>query len=324
MSEIILIGEPMAMFVADYVGKLDDVEKFTRSLAGAELNVCIGLKRLNYDVSYVTKLGEDPFGKYIKKSLDSEGIDTRYISFDKRFPTAFQLKEKTETGDPEVVYFRKGTAASNMTKADVEKLDLRGVRHIHITGIPPALSLSCREATYELIRKAKDNGLFITFDPNLRPVLWSNKEEMVKVINDIASKCDMMLPGIGEGAILTGCNDSGAIADFYLKLGVKTVIVKDGDKGAFVKTAKESYVVPGFKVKKVVDTVGAGDGFAVGIISGLLEKLSLKDVVRRGNAIGALQVMTAGDNEGLPTRKKLQQYLKQQKVESCENTTGDR
>ena len=324
MSEIILIGEPMAMFVADYVGKLDDVEKFTRSLAGAELNVCIGLKRLNYDVSYVTKLGEDPFGKYIKKSLDSEGIDTRYISFDKRFPTAFQLKEKTETGDPEVVYFRKGTAASNMTKADVEKLDLRGVRHIHITGIPPALSLSCREATYELIRKAKDNGLFITFDPNLRPVLWANKEEMVKVINDIASKCDMMLPGIGEGAILTGYNDSGAIADFYLKLGVKTVIVKDGDKGAFVKTAKESYVVPGFKVKKVVDTVGAGDGFAVGIISGLLEKLSLKDVVRRGNAIGALQVMTAGDNEGLPTRKKLQQYLKQQKVESCENTTGDR
>jgi len=324
LSEIILIGEPMAMFVADYVGKLDDVEKFTRSLAGAELNVCIGLKRLNYEVSYVTKLGEDPFGKYIKKSLDSEGIDTRYISFDKRFPTAFQLKEKTETGDPEVVYFRKGTAASNMTKADVGKLDLRGVRHIHITGIPPALSLSCREATYELIRKAKANGLFITFDPNLRPVLWSNKEEMVKVINDIASKCDMMLPGIGEGAILTGCNDPEAIADFYLKLGVKTVIVKDGDKGAFVKTAKESYVVPGFKVKKVVDTVGAGDGFAVGIISGLLEKLSLKDVVRRGNAIGALQVMTAGDNEGLPTRKKLQQYLKQQEVESCENTTGDR
>lgn len=116
ISEIILIGEPMAMFVADYVGNLEDVEKFTRSLAGAEVNVCIGLKRLGYDVSYVTKLGVDPFGKYIKKFLINEGIDTSYIAFDPKFPTAFQIKSKVEVGDPEVVYFRRGTAASHITK----------------------------------------------------------------------------------------------------------------------------------------------------------------------------------------------------------------
>jgi 2-dehydro-3-deoxygluconokinase len=312
MSEVILIGEPMAMFVADYVANLEDVEKFTRSLAGAEVNVCIGLKRLGYDVSYVTRLGVDPFGKYIKNFLVNEGIDTSYITFDSRFPTAFQVKSKTEVGDPEVVYFRRGTAASHMTKKDIEKIDLEGVRHIHVTGIPPALSESCREATYELIRKAKEKRLYVTFDPNLRPALWPSKEEMVRVVNDIASKCDMVLPGVAEGLILTGSDDPDGIADFYLNLGVKAVIIKVGDKGAFVKTQEEAYTVPGFKVKKVVDTVGAGDGFAVGIVSGLMEKLPLREAVRRGNAIGSMQVMVPGDNEGLPNREKLQQYLNQQ------------
>lgn len=312
MSEVILIGEPMAMFAADYVGNLEDAQKFTKSLAGAEVNVCIGLKRLGYDVSYVTKLGVDPFGKYIKKFLENEGIDTSYITFDSKFPTAFLIKGKTEIGDPEVVYFRKGSAASHMTKEDIEKIDLEGVRHIHVTGIPPALSESCREATYELIRKAKEKGLYVTFDPNLRPALWSSEEEMVKVINDIASKCDMVLPGVAEGLILTGSDDLDEIADFYLNLGIKAVIIKVGDKGAFVKTEEEAYTVPGFKVEKVVDTVGAGDGFAVGIVSGLMEKLPLREAVKRGNAIGSLQVMVPGDNEGLPTREKLQQYLGQQ------------
>lgn len=312
MSEIILFGEPMAMFIADHVGKLEDIEKFTRSLAGAEVNVCIGLKRLGYDVSYVTKLGVDPFGKYIKNFLVREGIDTSYITFDANYPTAFQIKGKTEVGDPEVVYFRKGTAASHFSKEDMEKIDFEGVRHVHVTGIPPALSQSCREATYELIKKAREKGLFITFDPNLRPSLWQSREEMVRVINDIASKCDMILPGVTEGLTLTGSGDPDKIADFYLKLGVEAVVVKIGDKGAFVKTHDEAYTVPGFKVPKVVDTVGAGDGFAVGIISGLLEKLPLRDAVVRGNAIGSLQVMVPGDNEGLPHRIKLEQYIKEQ------------
>jgi 2-dehydro-3-deoxygluconokinase len=312
VSEIILFGEPMAMFVADYVGKLEDIEKFTRSLAGAEVNVCIGLKRLGYDVSYVTKLGVDPFGRYIKNFLVNEGIDTSYITFDKNYPTAFQIKSKTEVGDPEVVYFRRGTAASHFTKEDMEKIDFEGVRHVHITGIPPALSLSCREATYELISKAREKKLPITFDPNLRPTLWASREEMVSVINDIASKCDIILPGVDEGLTLTGSNDPNEIANFYLRLGVKAVLVKMGDKGAFVKTHDETYTVPGFKVPKVIDTVGAGDGFAVGVISGLLEKLSLSDAVVRGNAIGSLQVMVPGDNEGLPDRSRLEQYLKKQ------------
>ena len=87
------------------------------------------------------------------------------------------------------------------------------------------------------------------------------------------------------------------------------MIIKDGSKGAVVSEAGNVFTVPGFKVEKVVDTVGAGDGFAVGVISGILEGLSIRDSVRRGNAIGAIQVTHRGDNEGLPTREELSGFL---------------
>lgn len=309
LSEVILIGEPIVILAAQELGNIQDVNTFTRSIAGAEINVAIGLTRLKHQVSYITKLGGDPFGEYIERFLNDRGIDTSYVSYNTNTSTAFQLKGKTEEGDPEVVYFRKGSAASYLSKEDVEKVSLEGVKHIHITGIPPALSKSSKEAIYELIRRGKEKGIFITFDPNLRPTIWNSKEEMIGVINEIASKCDMILPGIGEGIILTGSDDPDEIADFYLNLGAQSVVIKIGAKGAFVKTKDDSYEVPGFKVKKVVDTVGAGDGFAVGVISGILEGLSLRDSVTRGNAIGSLQVMVQGDNEGLPNHERLEEYI---------------
>lgn len=309
MNEIITIGEPMVLFAADTVGPLEDIYHYTKFLSGAEVNVCIGLTRLNHKVSYITKLGKDPLGKYIKKSLDSEEIDTSYVKFDLNYPTGFQMKEKTIVGDPSVVSFRKGSAASHSSAEDIEEVDFRGVKHIHVTGIFPALSESCKLATYKFIEKAKENGIRLSFDPNLRPKLWKSQEEMISVINDLASKCDIVLPGVEEGKVLLGSGDPEVIADFYLNMGSKIVIVKLGSMGAFVKTKDQSYSVPGFKVEKVVDTVGAGDGFAVGVISGLLEGLKLKDAVIRGNAIGSLQVMTPGDNDGLPTVKQLQKFL---------------
>lgn len=313
MSEVMLIGEPIVILAAQELGSIQTVRNFRRTIAGAEINVAIGLINLDHPVSYVTKLGGDPFGPYIKNFLKLKGIDTSYVSYTDKASTAFQLKGKTDDGDPEVVYFRRGSAASHLSKEDVGPVSLEGVKLIHITGIPPALSESSREAIYAMIEKAKIQGTFITFDPNIRPTLWDTKEDMVRVLNYIASKSDMILPGISEGKILTGSDDPNEIADFYLKMGARVVIIKLGAEGAFVKTRDESFTVPGFKVDKVVDTVGAGDGFAVGVLSGVLEGLTLEEAVTRGNAIGSLQVMVQGDNDGLPTHDELAKYLKKHK-----------
>lgn len=308
MNKVLCFGEPMALFIAEEEGPLEDVVKFHKSLAGAELNVCIGLVRLGHKVSYVTRLGDEPLGWYIKKFLKKEGIGTEYVTFDSEYNTGFQLKKPVSEGDPYVVNYRKGSAFSHFPSSEIENIDFSDVKIIHITGIPPALSLNCREATFRLIEKAKEHNLFITFDPNLRPMLWESEETMIKTINEIASQCDLILPGLKEGEVLTGKTTPEEIADFYLEMGVEGVIVKLGDKGAYAKVGSQTYYHPGFKVT-VVDTVGAGDGFACGIISGKLEGLSLEEAVIRGNAIGAIQVTSISDNEGLPTREELNQFL---------------
>ena len=133
---------------------------------------------------------------------------------------------------------------------------------------------------------------------------------MTRVINEVAAHADIVLPGHGEGKILTGEKEPEAIADTYLARGAKTVIVKLGTDGAFTKNNDGSmFHTSAFPVTHVVDTVGAGDGFAVGVLSGILEGLSLPEAVRRGAAIGALVVMTAGDNEGLPTKDQLRDFM---------------
>lgn len=311
MGKTILFGEPMALLIADTVGPLEDVEHFTRSLSGAEVNVSIGLSRLGHEVSYMTRLGDDPFGRYIEKKLKEDNIGTEFVTYDPVYRTGIQLKNRvTDGSDPYAPYYRKGSAASHITTAEIDMIDFSDIEHVHVTGIPPALSKTSRAATYRLMERAKENNVFLTFDPNLRPALWESEEVMIEVINDLASKADIILPGIEECKILAGSEDFNTIADFYKKKGVNTIVIKNGANGAYVCDGDESYTVEGFKVEEVVDTVGAGDGFAVGVISGRLEGLSLKEMVRRGNAIGAIQVTNISDNAGLPTHEELEAFIK--------------
>ncbi|WP_291652644.1 sugar kinase [Clostridium sp.] len=309
MSKVLLFGEAMALFTAKVEGDLESVDLFGKSVAGAELNVCIGLVRLGHIAKYITRLGDDPLGLYIKKFIDKEKIGTEFITFDTINKTGLMLKSKVSNGDPVTAYYRKGSAFSNITLEDIDKISFDGVELLHVTGIPPAVSLSCREATYRLMERAKEKGVYVTFDPNLRPALWESEEVMVRVINDLAKKCDLILPGVAEGLVLTGSGDVEKIADFYQNIGIKEVIIKNGNKGAYVRSGDDSFTVPGFKVEKVVDTVGAGDGFAAGVLSGKLEGLSIKECAIRGNAIGAIQVTYSSDNDGLPTQDELKNFI---------------
>ena len=148
-------------------------------------------------------------------------------------------------------------------------------------------------------------GRTISFDPNLRPTLWASPERMREVLNELALRADWVLPGIGEGLMLTGAETPEGIARFYRDRGVSTVVVKLGAEGAYFDSDDRRGRVAGFPVTKVVDTVGAGDGFAVGVISGMLEGCDLETAVRRGAWIGARAVQVLGDTEGLPTRAQL-------------------
>jgi len=309
-KSILLVGEPMGLFIAKTEGAFEDVDEYAVATCGAEFNVAIGLTRLGHKASYLTKLGPDPFGKRIIKQMRAEGIATDDILYDDTLRTGFMLKGSTSVGDPAIYYFRAGSAASTLSPADVEGLDFSKFSAIHMTGITPALSDATRDLCRFLAAKAHEEGIFLSFDPNLRPQLWPSREVMASYINELAAQCDLFLPGIAEGEVLAGLTDYVAIAEHYRKLGAGAVVVKVGGDGAYYDAGDERGLVPGFHVSHIVDTVGAGDGFAAGVLSARMEGLSWYDSVRRGNAIGAIQIMSVGDNDGLPTRAELNEFMK--------------
>lgn len=306
--DIITIGEAMAMFVATETGPLEEVEHFIKRVAGAELNVATGLARLGFNVGWVSRVGNDSHGRYVLNCLKHEGIDTRAVTIDDRYATGFQLKSKAENGtDPIVEYFRKGSAASHLSVEDAGYTGFSSARHLHLSGVAAALSESSLALLNHAATRFRTQGKTLSFDPNLRPVLWKSEAIMVEQLNKLAFQANWVLPGIKEGEILTGYRQPEAIADFYLDHGVDCVAIKTGADGAWFKTAQgEQGSVAACNVSLVVDTVGAGDGFAVGVISGLLDGLAMRDAVRRGNTIGALAIQVQGDSEGLPTRTELE------------------
>lgn len=308
-KSILLVGEPMGLLIAKEEGAFEDVDEYSVATCGAEFNVAIGLTRLGHKASYLTKLGPDPFGKRIVNQMRSEGIATDDILYDDTLRTGFMLKGSTSVGDPAIYYFRAGSAASTLCPDDLAGLDFTKFSMIHMTGITPALSESTRAVCRFLAAKAHELGIFLSFDPNLRPQLWPSREVMAEWLNEFATQCDLFLPGVAEGEQLAGISDPVQIAAHYRAQGAKTVVVKVGGDGAYFDSDEGSGLVPGFPVSHVVDTVGAGDGFAAGVLSARAEGLSWYDSVRRGNAIGAIQVMSVGDNDGLPTREELAAFM---------------
>ena len=310
--KIVLVGEPMGLFMANETGALSEVKTFTSSLAGAEYNVAVGLARLGHQPAYCTRLGADPFGEKILAGLESNGISRDLVQVAPGEITGFMLKGFTRQGDPAIAYYRRGSAASRITPEDVDRLDLAGCEWLHVTGIFPAISATALAATRRLMARAREQGMTVSFDPNLRPQLWESEAVMVQTLNDLARSADLVLPGIGEGQLLTGAETPQGIAEYYHRLGARQVIVKTGGEGAYWSEKDgPSGRCPGFPVREILDTVGAGDGFAAGVISALAEGLSLEQAAFRGNVIGAIQISNKSDNEGLPTRQELDRVIKE-------------
>lgn len=308
--EILAFGEAMALLVAESEGDLAHVSHYERRIAGADTNVAIGLARLGFHVGWLSRVGDDSLGRYLRQTLQDNGLDCRHLTRDSEAPTGLMFKARASQGeDPHVEYFRQGSAASRMNARDADGIDFSALRHLHATGIPPAISPSCRELSFHLFEQARASGASISFDPNLRPTLWSSEREMRDTLNQLTSRADWVLPGLAEGERLTGHKTPEAIAGHYLEQGAKAVIIKLGPEGSYYRGLiggqEAAFSVPGQRVERVVDTVGAGDAFAVGIVSALLDGLSPEAAMLRANLLGSRAVQVRGDMEGLPDRQTL-------------------
>ena len=229
--DVLTVGEAMVLFAAQQPGPLDAVQSFSRSTAGADLNVAIGLCRLGLRVGYISRVGNDSFGRHIASALDLEGIDRRHVAVDAKRPTGFMLKSRALDGsDPQIEYYRAGSAASCLGVADNPRAYCASSRHLHLTGVCAAISESARELVFELAAEARAAGRSVSFDPNLRPRLWPSQQSMIDCLNRMASLSDWVMPGLEEGRLLAGRDSPQAVADFYLERGASRVIVKLGPR----------------------------------------------------------------------------------------------
>lgn len=311
--DVVTIGESMALFTPDTTGKMRYASTFSRKIAGAETNVAIGLQRLGYQTGWISRVGDDELGQTLVSFIRGEGVDVSQVTRDEKASTGLYFKELRKVDDVRVYYYRAGSAASRLEPAHINEQYIANAKYLHLTGITPALSETCYQTIIHAIDIAKKHGVPIIFDPNIREKLWSSKQKARDVLLEIASEADIVLPGVSEAKFFFGEKSIDEYAQLFKANGSSVVILKEGSKGTHYYTDDESGFVASYRVEHVVDPIGAGDGFAAGVISGLLEELPLDQAIARGNAIGAIVTMVNGDVEGLPDKEEIDRFLQDDK-----------
>jgi 2-dehydro-3-deoxygluconokinase len=308
MPDVVTFGETMALFAPRETGPLRYVADFRLKFGGTESNFAIALARLGISAGWFSRLGDDELGRFIAHNVRGEGVDLSRVVIDGEAPTGLYVKEISAVGETIVYYYRRGSAASRMTPADLDEAYITGARWLHVTGITPALSESCHETVIRSVEMARAAGLAVSFDPNLRLKLWS-VEQAREVLFPILRRCTVLLGGMEELSLLLKVQDPDAAADWALEQGVEIAAIKRGSEGALVATASERRTVPPFPIPRVVDTVGAGDGFDAGFVAGRLLGKDPWQAAELGNVIGAHALMVEGDYEGYPTMHEAEAFL---------------
>jgi 2-dehydro-3-deoxygluconokinase len=301
--DLLTFGETMVLYAPAERGTLESAPAYHASIGGAESNCAIGLARLGYSVAWVSRLGRDPFGERVLKTIRGEGIDVSRVQRCDSAPTGLMFKEPGPGNTTRVFYYRRQSAAAALRS---EQFDSLSAKYLFVTGITPALSDSNRKLTFELVERFRAAGTKVAFDPNMRFRLWSASEARV-VFLELARKCDILIPSLAEAEIMTGLKESESMLDALISLGPRQVVLKAGDQGAWYADGEERGFCPCYSVPEI-DPVGAGDAFCAGLLSGLLDGQPLREAVKRGAALGALCVSTFGDYHGLPDRTGLQAF----------------
>ena len=310
--EIIAIGEPMLEFNATQEGSLAEVDKFSVGYGGDTSNFAIAASRLDGRVGYVTALGDDLFGERFLSLWEAEGIDTSQVRRNPEAPTGIYFISRKDK-QHYFTYYRNTSAASRMTAAHLPRDYIRQGRVLHVSGISQAISLSACDAVFAAITTAREAGVSVSYDPNLRVKLWP-LERARAIIHQTAAMADLMLPSYEDAIALTGLDSPEAIAKYYLDLGPKIVVLKLGADGALLATRGENgdavamQRLDAFSVEPV-DMTGAGDTFDGAFVVNWLRGMDLNDCVRFANAAGALTTTGLGAVTPIPRRAEVEKLL---------------
>lgn len=308
MLDVVTLGESMVQLTPTRTGLLRYASHFERFVAGAESNVAIGLSRLGHRTGWIGRVGADELGACVVASIRGEGVDVSQVVYDEEAPTGVYFKERRHPGLTRVYYYRAGSAGSRLAPSNLDAAYIREARYLHLTGITPALSTSCRETVWRAIRIANEAQVPISFDPNLRRRLWA-EEEARSVLLEMLACAHLVLASVEEAVFLTGEDDPEAAARILQDMGPGQVVVRLGADGALAIGESGALEYKPALAVDVVEAVGAGDAFNAGFLAGQLRRWDLAQSLHLGNILGGLATTVPGDVEGLPTWAEVQPYL---------------
>ncbi|WP_041684391.1 sugar kinase [Renibacterium salmoninarum] len=312
MRAAVCLGETMAVLSPDPAIPVKTANNFRCGVGGAESNVAMGLAALGMETAWVSRVGDDGFGHKILDTLADHQVNIASVQIDPHRPTGLYFKgEAAGPHATPVLYHRRGSAAAAMSaellaEPAVAEL-LAGADLIHLSGITPALSSSCRELCASLL-SAPRNGRIVSFDLNWHAQLWRDQDP--SVLRDLANLADVVLLGEDEAQLAFGTGLESELRQLLPK--PRTLVIKKGAESAVSlhRTADGStrYEVSALRVE-LLELVGAGDSSAAGYLSGLMNGLDERSRLRRGHLAAACTLTVPGDRGPLPSEPLLSALL---------------
>lgn len=309
--DVLIAGECLVDFIPAEVGSLADVERFERRAGGAPANVAVGLARLGEPPWLCTTLSTDPFGDFLADTLADEGLSDRFVTRVDR-PTTLAFVSHDPDADRAFTFYREDAADTHLDTAVVDDGVLSEVGTVVVGGVPLSVEPS-RSATFDLVERARAADCRIVFDPNTRPELWADREDLSATLERMVGLTDV-LKASREDFAPTGFGTGADFPEGLLDAGPDTVFLTEGGAGARVVAGPDSpwgrgvYDHPGYDVASVVDTTGAGDAFLAGVVAALADGLGPEGTLSFANAVAAEATTSAGAMAALPDRERVERF----------------
>lgn len=321
MGKVICLGEALIDFVPTENGlKLEAVNNFKRVAGGAPANVCAAIASLGGTSYMVGKVGDDPFGSFLIETLKTKGVHVDYLLKSKEAKTALAFVSLQNDGERDFMFYRDPSADMLLHKREIQAEWFKGATIFHYGSIS-LINEPVKGATLEAIRKASEDNLIISFDPNIRMPLWNKEEDAKTEILNCIPLSHIVKVSEEELFFLTNeANELKAVQSLMTDR-VKFIVVTKGKDGCAYYTRNTHGFVKGIVVD-AIDTTGAGDAFVGGLLYCLSKNINsleefifiLQDTIKLenflffANTCGALTTTKRGAIPALPTLEEIHAY----------------
>jgi 5-dehydro-2-deoxygluconokinase len=286
---------------------LEDVETFGKFLGGSAANVAVAAARLGRSPALITGVGDDPFGRFVRRALRDLGVDDRLVVVDREHPTPVTFCEIFPPDDFPLYFYRRPTAPDLQVRpwdVDLDAVRAAELFWATVTGLSEEPSRSAHHSAWE----ARGRRRHTVLDLDYRPMFWSSTEEASAQVRAALPHVTVAVGNREECEVAVGETDPDRAADALLEAGVELAVVKQGPRGVLGKTRTERVVVPPTPVD-VVNGLGAGDAFGGSLVHGLLTGRPLEVLLRNANAAGAIVASRLECSTAMPTAAEVDAHV---------------